>query len=231
MSRNQIALRKRWWLLPIAVLLAVGGSYVATSNTTPTYQATCGLFLSIAGDTTPAESNQAGQLAQERVIAYRSLIKGERVAAGALTQTGVQMSTSDLVGRIETKAELSSVVIYVSVSDAQPKRSAVLANAVCDQFQQVAADIEAPNQQIKVKVVERADTPEQPIAPKLSQNLVYGALVGLFAGAALVLLLERIWPSSQPGSNFGSPVDCDPRAEHSKYESEARQPYPLQNPD
>jgi capsular polysaccharide biosynthesis protein len=195
MSRNQLAFRKRWWLLPIVVLIALGGAFWATTVMAPSYQATCGLFLSIAGDTTPAESNQASQLAQERVISYQSLIKGERVATGAIARSGVNMSPSDLVGRTETKSELNSVVISVSVSDSQAQRSAILANAVCEEFQQVAADTEAPNQQIKVKLVEKANAPRDPISPNLNQNLAFGGLVGLLIGAGLIGLWDRIWPA------------------------------------
>ena len=216
MSRNQMAFRKRWWLLPIVVLLGLAGAFGATMVMDPKYQATCGLFLSIAGDTTPAESNQANQMAQDRVGPYRQLIKGERVASLAITRSGLDMSPAELVGRIETKAELNSVLIEVSVSDSQPQRSAVLANAVCAEFQHFAADTEAPNQQIKVRQVQIANVPQHPISPNLNQNLAFGALVGLLVGAGLVLLWERIWPArkSDPNpSNNGRADDFDFNAE------------------
>ena len=211
MSKNQLALRKRWWLVPALLLVGAVGAFGATKTVEPTYQSTCGLFLSIAGDTTPAESNQASQLAQERVIAYQSLIKGERVASGAIARAHVAISAQDLVGRIETKAELSSVLIDVSVSDPEPQLAASLANAVCEEFQEVAADAEAPNQQIKVKLVQRANAPQQPISPDLTQNLAFGALVGLLAGAGLALLWERIWPGagSDRRADADSPDDFE----------------------
>jgi capsular polysaccharide biosynthesis protein len=197
-SRNQLAFRRRWWILPIAIAVGLFGAVLATQATEPTYKATCRLFVAVNSQTSPAETNQAGQFAEDRVITYLPLIKGDWVAWDVIHRLGLNMSVAEFEKRIEATAELKSVLMNVSFSDSNSQRSADLANAVCTEFQAVAADIERPNSQITVKLVEKADSPRYPVSPSGKRNLAAGALVGLLVGWGLVLLVGRISPEGGP---------------------------------
>lgn len=239
LSRDQQAFRKWFWIPPIAMIVGLAGAYWATEATPPTYKATCRLFVSVAAETTPSETYQGSLLAQERIVSYLELIKGDRVAEGAINRLGLDMSGPDLVKNIEATAELKSVVMDVSVTDSQAARSAQLANAVCSEFQGIAGDTEAPSPVVNVKLVETAIPPQQPISPKPHQNLAVGALAGLLAGLAIVVAIARLWPTrerergqdSAPAlddvstdetvtmSTNGSDPHDDGRRRHSKQES------------
>ena len=89
----------------------------------------------------------------------------------------------------------------VSVTDSHPQRSADLANAVCAEFQTVAADAEGPNPVVVAKQVEKANAPQNPFSPNATRLLAVGALIGLLLGVGLVRALERIWPAREPESD------------------------------
>jgi capsular polysaccharide biosynthesis protein len=171
---------------------------LATKVAEPKYKATCRLFVAIGVNTTPGETFQGSSLAQDRVVAYLELIKGDRVAQRAINRLGLDISAPDLVNRIEATAAAKSVLMDVSVTDSQSQRSADLANAVCEEFQGVAVDTEAPNSAVNVKLVETASAPQNPISPSAKRNLAVGALVGLLVGLGLVRALDRIWPVGEP---------------------------------
>jgi capsular polysaccharide biosynthesis protein len=193
-SRNRMALRRRWWLLPIVMFFGLFGGYMATAVTAPTYKATCLLFVTVNSQTDPSQTYAGAQLSEDRVASYLPLIKGDWVAWEVKKRFAPDMSASDLESRIEATAEPKSVLINVSFSDSNSQRSAELATAVCEEFVQVASEIERPNSQTTVKLVQKASTPQYPVSPSLQRNLAAGALAGLLAGSGLVLLVGRIWP-------------------------------------
>jgi capsular polysaccharide biosynthesis protein len=209
LSSDQKAFRKWFWIPPLALIIGLLGAYWATTSTTPTFKATCRLFVSVASDTTPSETYQGSLLAQERIVSYLELIKGDRVAEGAINRLGINMSGPDLVKHIEATAELKSVLMDVSVTDSQAARSAQLANAVCSEFQGIATDTEAPSPVVNVKLVETATAPEVPISPKPQQNLAVGALAGLIAGLGIVLAIGRLRPLRAQAQESTAPKGDD----------------------
>jgi polysaccharide biosynthesis transport protein len=197
-SRNLMAFRRRWWILPIVMFVGLFGALVATQATEPTYKATCLLFVAVNSQTDPSQTYQAAQFAEDRVVAYLPLIKGDWVAWDVIKRFAPDMSAPDFESRIEATAELKSVLINVSFSDSNAQRSAELANAVCAEFVEVAANIERPNSQTSVKLVQKASAPPYPVSPNAKRNLAAGVFVGLLVGLGLVLLVGRIWPEGEP---------------------------------
>ena len=190
-SRNQISFRKWWWLIPVAVAIGIGGAFTALQFVQPQFSATCRLFVATPPTTTPAESYQAGQFGQTRVAAYLDLIKGDRVANGAIDSIGVNLTASELEKRIEAKADAQSVLINVSVTDSQAQLAADLANAVCREFLTVAADAEGPNPLVNVRLIEDASPPQRQVSPSPKTFLGVGGLSGLLIAIGMIVLLGR----------------------------------------
>jgi capsular polysaccharide biosynthesis protein len=191
-SQNQQAFRRWWWLVPIAIVIGLAGSFASLQLVQPGYRATCQLFVSVPPNTSPGESYQAAQFGQARVAAYLELIRGIRVATAAIDSMNIDMSPQDLVDHIDAHADAQSVVMNVSVTDSKSQRSADLTNAVCTQFLAVAADAEGPSSPINVRMIENATAPQKPMSPSRKRYLAAGAAAGLLAGFGLVILLGRL---------------------------------------
>jgi capsular polysaccharide biosynthesis protein len=196
-SQNELALRKRWWVVVIAVVVGVAGAFVSLLIVNPEYQASCKLFVAGRPDSGTGEGYQAAQFAQARIAAYLDLIKGARVAEGAINTLGLSSSTQDLQSRISANAAAESVVMTVSVIDRQPQRSADLVNAVCQSFLAVVADAEGANPLVNVRIVEYAKAPEHRIGPNKKRYLSVGGLTGLLAGLGLAVALGRREPKNR----------------------------------
>jgi capsular polysaccharide biosynthesis protein len=197
-SQNQLAFRKWWWLIPIAVAIGLAGAFGSLHLVQKEYKAVCGLFVGVPRDTGSGESYQAQQFAQARVASYLELIKGRRVAEGAINYLQSGLSPGDLEKdvdalekRIDAKAEAESVLIDVSVTDPQPQRSADLANAVCKSFLAEDSDAE-PNPLVDITLIEYAQAPQSPASPSPKRYLALGAITGLLLGIGLVVSLGRI---------------------------------------
>ena len=201
-----LAFRLRWLIVPVLILTGLGGAFLATKQIQPTYAATCRLFVAVSADTSPAETYQASLLAKDRVIAYQELIKGDRVAWAVIQRLGLNISMPELEARVQTKSELNSVVIDVSVTDSDQQLAADIANAVCIEFQIFVVEVEAPNSQINVKLVQSASRPLSASGPNLSRNLMAGAFIGLLVGAGVTILLQRSRPQKYPANGTGAPI-------------------------
>ena len=204
-SRNLMMFRRRWWLVPIAMLVGLLGAIMATALTTPTYKSTCSLFVTVNSQTDPNQTFAAAQFAEDRVISYLPLIKSDWVAWGVIKRLGLDMSVRDFESRIEAAAQPKSVLINVSFSDSNSRRSAELATAVCAEFVDFAAQIERPNSQTTIKLVQEATPPPYPISPTPKRNLAAGALAGLLVGSGLVLLVGRFSPEGEPHLKTAEP--------------------------
>jgi capsular polysaccharide biosynthesis protein len=216
-SQNELAFRRWWWLVVIAVCIGIAGAFVSLQVVKPEYEASCKLFVAGRPDSGTGEGYQAAQFAQARVAAYLDLLKGARVAQGAINALGLDMPSEDLQGRITATAPAESVIMTVSVVDPQPQRSADLANAVCTSFLSVAADAEGANPLVNTRVIEYANKPVYPIGPSKKRFLTVGALSGLLAGVGLVVMLGRRSPSRGQ-----SPPDA--LAEGTVHDADSQQP-------
>lgn len=206
-SQNEAAFRKWWWLVVLAVAIGIAGAFTSLQLVKPQYQASCKLFVAGRPDSGTGEGYQAAQFAQARVAAYLDLIKGARVAEGAVNALDLNIPTEDLQSRITASAAAESVIITVSVTDEQAQRSADAANAVCNTFIAVATDAEGANPLVNVRVVEYAKGPQYPIGPSQKRYLVVGALTGLLAGMGLVVLLGRSRPTTSTPSPVATPEE------------------------
>ncbi|WP_170292424.1 YveK family protein [Mycolicibacterium grossiae] len=193
----------------ITTTLGLGGAFISLQVVEPEYQSSCKLFVAGRPDSGTGEGYQAAQFAQARVAAYLDLIKGARVAEGAINALDLDIPTQDLQQRISASAAAESVIITVSVTDLQSQRSADLANAVCNTFIAVATDAEGANPLVNVRVIEYAKGPLYPIGPSQKRYLAVGLLTGVLAGAGLIVALGNMTrsPRVAPPPTGGEPHD------------------------
>ena len=189
-------LRTRW-LLVVACTAIVGAAALAVSLlTTPIYQSTARLFVSIAGTETANEQYQAGMASQQKVTSYVRLLTGETVAQRAIEATGVDLTPAELAAKVEAVTQPDTVLIDVTVSDPSPTVARDLATAVSEQFIDFSAEIEGGSTTgdapVTVVVVEPAQVAEAPVSPNIPRNIVLGLVIGLLLGIVGAVLRDRL---------------------------------------
>jgi capsular exopolysaccharide synthesis family protein len=135
---------------------------------------------------------------------------------------GLQVSSSELAGKIKSSAPLGTVLININVKDDNAVRAAAIANAVAIQFGETIKTLELPqfgeNAGVKATMVRSAEIPGSPSTPNTKLNSLTGILTG-FIIACLIGIVRQIFDSSVKNLNHlsGRPLLAtilfDPEAE------------------
>lgn len=205
------ALRVHWRIVLACLLLglAVGGAL--TLSTTPVYAATSSVFLSTSGTSSTESTNlQANSVALNRIPTYADLLTGRNLAQRVINRTGVDMSPGQVASSISTEVIPDSAILDATVTDEDPVRAQLLANAVAAEFVSLVSEIETPTQStqinpatgetitttptapVKASLVEVATLPGAPAAPSATNNLALGAALGLLLGILLALVRDLL---------------------------------------
>lgn len=196
MNEYLIAVRRRWhWLVVAAslgTLIAFGASFVLPKQ----YEASVELFVSTA----PSAEQDAGQMLQgsnfalQRVKSYAEAITSSLVLAPVIEELELDMTTEQLSRQVTSEVPLDTVLIRLAVVDEDPERAALLADEVAAAFGVIVPQLEQANgadSPVTVIPLSAAVAPTDPMQPRLLVYLTVGFLLGLLAGLALILTLQR----------------------------------------
>ncbi|WP_188064797.1 polysaccharide biosynthesis tyrosine autokinase [Dietzia sp. ANT_WB102] len=207
-------LRARWIAIVAATLLggllALGMSLL----TTPTYQAKLQFYVTVAGGDSAAAAYQGSLGAQQRVQSYAALVKSTDIAQKVADASDVDLSATEVAGRVTATADAKTVLLNVVVSDADPQRALKMAEAFGDVLPEAIQGLETPDgggpALAKLSVVNPPALPTVPVAPKTEQNIAIGLALGLLAGIGIALLANaldrRVKSTEQLEAISGKPV-------------------------
>ena len=199
---------KRWRLIAVCTLLALGAAAGAIFTMTPQYQASTQLFVSAqSGQTDAGQLAMGGTFTQQRVKSYADIVTSPLVLQPVIEQLGLKTTPAKLARSITADAPVDTVLIEVAVTQTSPALSAAVANAVSTQFTVVVDQLERPTSSssspVKVSLVRRASVPEGPTSPRIPMNLALGLLLGLVLGVAVAVLLESL------DTSIANPADLE----------------------
>ncbi|WP_433364409.1 polysaccharide biosynthesis tyrosine autokinase [Streptosporangium sp. CA-115845] len=181
---------RNWPLIAGSLALSVVTALALTAGTPPTYAASISMLVSTSnqeGGTITAY--QAALLSQQRMQSYANLLTSRRVIQAIAEGEDVDR----LRENVEAEAVPDTVLLRATVTDGDPHRAARLANSLGRAFAELIDKLEHPAQpsegaKVSVSVVDQAQVPSAPIAPRLSINLALGVLVGLtLIGGAIIV--------------------------------------------
>jgi capsular exopolysaccharide synthesis family protein len=191
------ALRRSWWVVVLGAVFGLCGGTVANATTTVQYMADVQQFVSFA-DTSDTSANalSGAQFTLQRVKSYTQVATSDQVLGPVVRDLRLPMTSEALAAEITASNPLDTVLIQISVTDSDPKKAALLANAVAEQFGQVVEELERPpgggDSPVKVSVTQPAAAPTMPVSPRTKLNLALGLLAGLALGAGGALLRARL---------------------------------------
>jgi capsular exopolysaccharide synthesis family protein len=221
-------IRKRWWLLPAAVALAVGVAGLATLRTPAQYASSTTFFIGTPNRGV-TEAYQGSLLSQERVKSYANVLSGDRLAAAIAKQPGIGLSADEVQRQITTEPIQGTVLLRAVVTDGSKARSKLIAEALASQFPKMVESLETPTAvanppaagegspartasdlTVRVEVVAGPRLDPNPVSPRPVRNLGLAALLGLLVGAGIAVVLEATDNSVQSSEALrelaGAPV-------------------------
>lgn len=188
--------RARWVLIALCTLSTVALAALLTWHATPQYASSTRLFVSTSGASDDSQAAQGGQFSLQRVKSYADLVSGEKIASRVVDRLRLDESPRDLAAQISASSKLDTVILTINVTDPDPKRAQVLAQAVSEEFVGYVAELETPpgkdEATIKATIVDAATVPGSPVSPQPVRNIALGLILGLLVGAGVAVLRETL---------------------------------------
>ncbi|WP_329083750.1 polysaccharide biosynthesis tyrosine autokinase [Streptosporangium sp. NBC_01469] len=185
--------RRNWLIILLSLILAVGAALAVTANMPPKYVSTISMLVSGHDkEGSLSTAYQAGMLSAQRVQSYANLLSSRRVVGQIVEGEDIPRVQQN----ISAEAVPGTVLLRATVTDTDPARASLLANALGDRFSKLIDQIERPTPgsrpTIKITVVDEADVPREPVSPRPLVNLAVALLIALIATMAVIILRDRL---------------------------------------
>ena len=188
-----VLLRRAWLLLLVGILCAATAFVYAKFFVTPMYSASTKLYVNNTyGQDTEGFSSSQIMAAQELANSYIVILKSYPVTEQILEKTGLDYTHGQLMSMISAMAIDETEIFRVTVTCANYKHAAQIANAIADILPGRVADIVSGS---SLRVVEYARESTTPVSPNVAKYTVLAFIVG-FALVALVLVVVELLDES-----------------------------------
>lgn len=179
-------LRRRGWIIFVAMLLAGAAAYGISSLQEEMYRAT------VQVSTVPARPDWGlGNMAKDLMRNFALNIRTPEVAQRAIERAKLDMNPYDFLGQVAVAPDSSTFTIKIEARSRDQEVAKQMALALADEFVEERTAYYAQQDKenrIEVKPVSRAiDAPRYQPQPLL--NAIAGSVLGLLFGVAVVLLL------------------------------------------
>ena len=187
-----IAVARRRWL-PLALCLVAGlvGSGVLSATSPKTYQASARLFVNIPAARDVQQALQGVQLSSQLIESYAKIATSRTVAGRVSEALEGQFSAGEVRSKVSATSQADTLLLDVTATDGDPQSARDLANATAEVLAAFVSELEAGKDgSVEARVIDTAVTPTSPVSPRPKVDLTIGLLLGLAAGALLVVVLE-----------------------------------------
>lgn len=175
----------RLWLIALCAA-AVGAAAFAVSRyiLTEEFQSTTRIYvLNRQNDDTLTYSDV--QLGTQLTKDFREIIKSRYVLEQVIEKCGLRESSGSLASRISVDTQSDTRIIAITVTDTNPAMAQYIANELRETAAErikIVMDIQAVN------VVDEANLPAVPSAPRVERWTVIGFLLGAFLCMTVILV-------------------------------------------
>jgi capsular polysaccharide biosynthesis protein len=183
-------IKKQLVLIAVITITAVLVSGVVSYFLlTPIYQASTQILVNKANTDQTAFNPSEVQTNLQLINTYNVIIKSPAILDIVAKDLNLNMTATQLNGKITVGSEKESQVVNVAVQDADPNMAVKIANKTAEVFQtEIAKIMNVDNVSILAKATV-ADN-QAPIKPRPLLNVAIALVVGLMAGVGVAFLLE-----------------------------------------
>lgn len=179
---------RRLWLILLSTVVAAVLVYIYTACfVTPMYKTEATFYVnnSVVSEDSQKISSSDLATAQKLVLTCVNIIKSDTVLEKVAAEADLDMTATQLRSVITASDIDETEMFKVQVEHEDPVMAAKIANAIADVAPQEISNIIVGS---TTKVVDRAKIPTSPYSPNRATNTVLGALVGLVASVAVVVI-------------------------------------------
>lgn len=205
-------LRKRWLLVIILpIIAAITSGVISFLILQPVYQASTTLIVGKKAEVGQAAAqmldNSVLQANLQLAKTYATIAKSRTVEQNVIKALDLSLTVAELDSLISINPVKTTEILEVQVTNTDPELAAAIANSMTQEFSKAVIEIKKVD---SVSIVDTAVTPDKPIKPNKTLNVLIAFVVGLMASVGMVFLLEymdnTIKTSSDVENLLGIPV-------------------------
>jgi capsular exopolysaccharide synthesis family protein len=147
--RQQLrVLRSRWWLLVASILITGAAAFLVSTSLPKVYEARATLLVGQSVQASNPDLNQL--LASQRLSqTYADLAQTDPLLERVIATTGAATTPQEFRKRITAAAPRDSILVHLTVEDANPQRAAQLANALAAEVRAASPAISGLDSQVQ----------------------------------------------------------------------------------
>lgn len=181
------ALWRRRLLFVITLLASVAVVVAITAAVPKTYRATATIY--VGTDVAKLDTSQGEQLTRT----YTALASNPNTAEAAIDELGLDLSRSELLGKMSFAPVQRTQLLEISVEDRSPEEAQRIANAYADVFTaRVDEAVAAGRAPSPVALSQPAVEPTDAVRPNPPLYLGFGAIVAFLVAGAAALMRDRL---------------------------------------
>jgi len=186
---------KRWMIVLILPLIAaLTSGVISYFMIKPVYQASTTLIVgkkaSEAGQAAAQMLDNSVLLANQQLAkTYATIAQSRTVEQNVIKDLNLQMTVGELDSMISINPVKTTEILEIQVSNINPELAASIANSMAQEFSKAVIEIKKVD---SVSIVDTAVTPDKPVKPNKTMNVLIAFAVGLMASVGLVFLLEYL---------------------------------------
>lgn len=187
--REIFAMLKKRWLLIVSITLvaAIASGVLSFFVLTPMYETSTTMIVSYKQDQNSLMTYNELQMSQKLVATYSQIVKSDRIAEQVIEKLDLDLSAGELNSKISVSQMGETEILKLTVTDADPKLAASIANTVSDVFQ---TDINKMMEVDNVSTIDIAKVPTNPTSPNKLMNIAIATVLGMMVSVGLVSVLE-----------------------------------------
>ncbi|MBW3090915.1 polysaccharide biosynthesis tyrosine autokinase [Bifidobacterium sp. 82T25] len=192
------ALKKHFVTAIITLVVVIAAAAGYTFTRTPMYTATSELLATYrtSASTTGSSGNELNSGASyinSQIQTYPQLVKTESVLQPVIDDLGLNSSVKELAATVTASNPSDTMLVDISVENADPKTASTIANAVAESLKkQVTSTLYSDEgdkivSPVNLTVVQQAYAPASPSSPNVKMNLAIGVVAGIVLGVMMAL--------------------------------------------
>jgi polysaccharide biosynthesis transport protein len=185
------ALWRRKWIVVLTVLIVTLATYLVSRGLPEVYSSDATLYVKDTGEA--ANDFEAIQSAQVLAKTYAELIQSENVANDVAVETPGEETGGELLEKMSFEPLPDTQLVVITAEASSAEGAADLANTYASVFTDfVSEDQLGPEIEGKVTIADPATIPTSPVRPRPALYAAVAGLLGVFLGAGLALLRDRL---------------------------------------